>query len=232
MNPRQRNLLEAFKDAGEALPAGSPSSGGPFAGPRKVEEDPGPPPAPIPDVDTDVPKATWGEVFEELPPWLPSVVALVVVFLLGIAIGRATKGGAVEAGGGDDPGPRVELESGDRVRIRPEDVPADASALYDPANVFTVILATYSHSDLGKALAWENYDWLKELGYPVFQPVYSGQNTENVVLLAGAQPEKAGLDELLSQIRRQPGKKGGDELPFESAYTIRIESILDVWRDE
>ena len=32
-------MLEAFKHAGEALPAGSPAAGGPFAGPRKPSEE-------------------------------------------------------------------------------------------------------------------------------------------------------------------------------------------------
>ena len=245
-------MLEAFKDAGEALPAGSPAAGGPFAGPRRVEEDKGPPPPPIPDVDINVPKATWDEVLGELPGWLPKTLALTGVFLLGILIGRATVGDPVQAessggnvggaGGADSQVTRNSArtssggvaDSGPR-RTMPEDLGQEFAALrplYDPDNLYTVVLISYPNSEAGIENAWWTFDWLEDLAYPVFQPLEDDASQGKfVVLLAGAASERAHLDQLLAKIRRQKDRNGKD-LPFASAYIDKIESHLDLWRDQ
>lgn len=236
MSSRQRNLLEAFKHAGEALPAGSPSAGGPFAGPRKVPEDDSPPPPPIPDVDTEVPKATWAEVLDELPAWLPWAVAISVSFFLGLMIGRSSASSPVEAGNENARGEsdsNTELVAGDGpVRILPEDIEfEDSRALYDPKNVYTVVLITYESGEAGEGAAWATFDWLTDLGYPVFRPNYSVKSDGSlIVLLAGAKSRRADLDELLVRIKRQKSKNGKN-LPFASAYIDEIEDHLNLWRE-
>ncbi|MFT5289406.1 MAG: hypothetical protein ACI8QS_002015 [Planctomycetota bacterium] len=241
-------MLEAFKHAGEALPAGSPAAGGPFAGPRKPSEEEIaeaklPPPPPIPDVDTDIPKATWSEVLNEFPSWLPAALGVLVVLVLGILIGRASVGDAVQASSGESTGSeerfvpangRFEdsVDEGGRQRILPEDLDQRSSAsspLYDPENIYTVILITYSSSDYSQDLAWATYDWLSDLGYPVWQPAFDLGNEEQVLLLAGAAPLRSDLEELVAEIRQE--KSADDKSPFEGAYIVEIASHIDLWRD-
>lgn len=246
MSSRQRNLLEAFKDAGEALPAGSPSAGGPFAGPRRAPEESA---AERPDSDrtrsdVDVPKASWSEVLEELPTWLPWALVGTAAFLLGLLVGRATASGpvvqAAPSGGDILPAGSDEVSAGrgarpagadGRVRILPEEVDdPELRPLYDLDNEYAVVLITYGYSETGEGAAWTTHQFLLELGYPVFPPFLSLTNPNLIVLLAGASPTRADLKPLQAKIQRQKGPNGRD-FPFATAYIDEIGDHFDLWRD-
>ena len=101
MTPRQRNLLEAFRDAGDSGGSGEPSSAGPFAAP--------PSPPPSSGAESASPQgmlpssADQGRVRRPLPGWIPLAFAAALIFVIGIVVGKNTGGAGneVEAAGPD-----------------------------------------------------------------------------------------------------------------------------------
>ena len=221
---KKKNLLEAFRHAGDS------GSSEPFA-PRPSGNDP---PAPT----AYVPSAA--------PAWLPWGIAVVVAFVLGLAVGRGSVGEA-EAGGSEDADPAGTARErdgagtggtrgtnsgtgliprdGGRLSGRgtgPEDPAARTrTALDDPANQYTLVAATYGKSRL--EYAWRNVDYLKSKGLPVFDPV---DQKRYIVVLVGAGPDRASLADLERRVQALDGPDG-ERRPYADAYPYRIDKLLD-----
>jgi hypothetical protein len=220
MLSRKKNLLEAFQrsDAAGAPPAPpSPSKAAPnMAGP--LFERPASPSA-----------GARGR-----PTWAVIAFALVLAFVLGFWAGRSTQdearaeNGAAPASAPSIRPPANQPRAFQEAPLRPVEpsgtkAPAgvrriEESALYDLANVHTVVVVAYSNTS--EDLAWATYEHLEEQGLPVFPPVAS----KNLILvLVGAAPSSAELASIEAKVRALPrdGKK-----PYESAYRARIDALL------
>ena len=160
-----------------------------------------------------------------------ALVALVLVFALGYALGRAhrTEAQAEEPARAPIPPqsqPRAFQERPSSQKptgapaVEPERI--QDSALFDPANQYTVIVASYTKGkgDANKDLAWATYEHLKEEGLPVFRPVESGNL---LIVLAGAAPTRAELESVETKVRAlvRDGEK-----PYFDAYRNSIDKLI------
>lgn len=217
---RRKNLLEAFKKSDAA---GAPPSGAPPA--RSV------PPGPLFERPVSASAGSTGRPARALV-----VVALVLSFTLGFALGRGTGGEtrAEETGPASSPPRRPPATQPRAFQERP--APSDAlagaaakpaapgsrrleeSALFDTANVYTVVVVAYSNTS--EDLAWATYEHLHDQGLPVFPPVAS----KNLILvLVGAAPTSSELAKTEASVKalQRDGKK-----PYESAYRARIDALI------
>ena len=206
---RRKNLLEAFQTKTEA-----PSA---------------PPPGPVPSgprgplFDAAAAHAGGGQP----PRWLLVGVGFVICFALGFALGRRTPGETRAADEAPSPAldprpspanqPRVFQEppatSGAESGARIEDSP-----LFQPQNLYTVIVASYSKSN--QELAWATYQHLSDAKLAVFPPIESGNLA---VVLVGAAPTYAELEKTEQSVKAltRDGKK-----PYASAYRVRIDKLI------
>ena len=218
MLPRRKNLLEASK---KWHAAGAPPG-------------PAPPPAPPPRAPPT------GPLFESVarsagvgrqPAPALILVGLVFAFALGFVAGRSTGGEAQaeEKSAAVQPPvrrlppvnqPRAfqEQPASARTETPAAERRIEESALFDPANLHTVVVAAYSSNN--QDLAWATYEHLHELGLPVFPPVAS----KNLILvLVGAAPTAGELAETEATVKalQRDGQKA-----YETAYRARIDALI------
>ena len=223
MNPKRKNLLEAFQDASNV--------------PEEVELDP--PPSEFLKERGRALDASFGDRFASLslPGWLPWAAAIGVAFVVGIAIGRAsagaagevqarTEGGEVAPGADREPAPDPRAREGQAGERDSGAVAADGpaglgeDALRDPKNRYTVIAATYGRTR--EDLAWSTHEQLAEHGLPVFRPVVSG---DNILILVGAAPTTKELADTESKLRELTSWDGSKA--FADAYAVRIDRYIE-----
>lgn len=220
MSAHQKNLLEAFRNAGNApKPAGAPPPPPPKS---PVEKPPRPPRPPAPAAE-----GGW-----RAPAWLPWVAGLGIAFVIGILLGRGSRDVSKAAGSEEhadsaertaekDPTP-IEGALGDAPPTRGEETPPSryASALLDPANQYTVIAATYGRTR--SDFAWATHDQMKDLGLPAFTP---WQREKDILVLVGAAATKEELRDLEARLRRLDGWDGAKSA-YADAYIDRIDKLI------
>jgi hypothetical protein len=219
MIPRKKNLLEAFQSA---------------------RHEPGPEPEPAPSVEP--PRERGISVLRrglpELPRWLPWAVLVGLAFLFGVVIGRGSSDDEVEAAPAQEPSaepgastPPPVASPAPRASAPPASAPParaakpggqariQDSALFDPANLYTVVVATYDqqHDDL----AWATVEHLRSQGLEPFPPVAW---RDKILVLVGAAPRAAELEATASRLRGL-ARDGGK--PYHDAYQARIDSLIE-----
>jgi hypothetical protein len=212
--PRRKNLLEAFK-----------SSSAPGAAP-KVSPAPAEASAPRPTL-FDAPSA--GQRVSGRPGVSASLAGfgLVLAFALGFLAGRTTQSAHAE----EPKAPALEparpvnqprsFQSPPAPQFSPPNEPAslETSALADPKNLQTVVVASYTKTK--SDLAWATYQHLKDANLPVFPPV----ETRNLlVVLAGAAPTSEELAKTLAGVRALA--RDGKKKDYEDAYCARIDTLI------
>ena len=213
MVPRKRNLLEAFQNARHE----------PGAEPLPLESSSAPSP-----LSSLVPRS-----FPELPRWLPWVVAVGLAFLFGVLIGRGTSDEPVEAA--DGVSTQEEVASAPAGITSPKSTPpADLpprsaktgsqariqdSALFEAANLYTVVVATYDqqHDDL----AWATVEHLRAQALDPFPPIAW---RDKILVLVGAAPSSGELKSTESRVRALT-RDGGK--PYHDAYRAQIDSLIE-----
>ena len=215
MVPRKRNLLEAFQSARHEPAAEQP--------PPAVEETSEPRGSSFSSL---VPRT-----FPEVPRWLPWVVAVGLAFLFGVLIGRGTTDDAVEAADGASSEevssapasvtpPRTTAPSEPAGRTKPgTQSRIQDSALFDPANLYTVVVATYDqqHDDL----AWATVEHLRAQSLDPFPPVAW---RDKILVLVGAAPSAAELRATEGRVR---GLARDGAKPYHDDYPARIDSLIE-----
>lgn len=213
----RKNLLEAFQRSEGASPSGG---------------------APLPSAPGDAPRSALGG-FATLRParsfGLPlALLAVALAFALGYLAGRGT--GTAEAADGDGAGVLPEEEGAalpppvNQPRAFQEPAPSTAadpavparieeSALFDPANLYTVAVASYgkNHPDL----AWSTYEHLKAAGLAVFPPIESGNM---LALFVGAAPTSAALADTEAAVKKLT--RDGKKAAYGDAYRARIDKLI------
>jgi hypothetical protein len=232
MLPRRKNLLEAFKKSDAA---GAPSASAPARSLEGTARPAAPPSA-----------ASAGPLFDGLarsagvgrqPAPALILIGLVLAFVLGFVLGRGSGGetqaeekGAL-APAGARPSPPANQPRAFQAPPGPEgsgappaaDPAASAriedSALFDPANLQTVIVASYSKTS--EDLAWATYEHLREARLPVFPPV---ESRNLVIVLAGAAPTAAELRPTEAAVKAL--SRDGKKKDYADAYTVRIDTLI------
>jgi hypothetical protein len=83
---------------------------------------------------------------------------------------------------------------------------------------FTVLAINYSQSPANEALAWNTYDLLMELGFPVVKPL---SRRERIFLHVGAAASIDELSDLRDQLQNL--RVGPRQTPdFRTAYVVNI----------
>jgi hypothetical protein len=91
-------------------------------------------------------------------------------------------------------------------------------AFWDPSMRFTVLAINYSQSPANEALAWNTYDLLMELGFPVVKPL---SRRERIFLHVGAAASIDELSDLRDQLQNL--RVGPRQTPdFRTAYVVNI----------
>jgi len=230
-NPR-KNLLEAFRRAGESTAPPNQTNAGPFAEEREevVEAEPR--------RQRHASDAARELRVPAMPAWLPWAAGIAFAFVLGIALGRGSgeESVAAETGSARDEAPftsslldppadlqgsRASEERSDASQPRASARSGAVDALFDPANRYTVIACTYADSreDYAKA----TYDHLRDEGLPVFPPARRGRN---ILVLVGAAPRVDGLEGVLERLRGLPAWNGAAD-GYADAYAERIDRLID-----
>jgi hypothetical protein len=214
MPARRKNLLEAFSRSAAAPPV-----------PQAAAPRPATPELPLFE-------AAAGRPVKRRP--VPALVgiALLLAFALGFWLGRSQPE-EVEAGptlparaappetqprsfqGGPPPAAAAGVEA---PRAPAAEERIEDSALFDPANLYTVVVAAYANTN--DDLAWSTHEFLRESGVPVFKPVAS----KNLILVvAGAAPTAAELERTVQAVQRLE-RRGARVFP--DAYLARIDQII------
>jgi hypothetical protein len=228
MSLRKKNLLEAFRKTGSpSMPASPPAPSAPAASQAPLFERPAP-----------APRASQGPGRDAT--WALFAIGLVLAFVIGFVLGRGTKS---EARAGEPPledafsPPRPNNQPRsfqERPLASPEPgaappasttQPAGApqriedSPLFDPANLFTVVVASYTRSN--KDLAWATHQHLVDAKLPVFPPI---ESRNLVVVLAGAAPTSAELEKLEAAVKALA--RDGKKKDYSDAYRARIDTLI------
>lgn len=214
MAPLRKNLLEAFQKSGRA----------------PEEESVGPAPQPS---DATLRARPIGATpgLPVLPGWLPWTVLVGLAFVAGLLIGgRGERGVAAGASAETASAPESDADGASAARGRSlplEPAPATASgeqriedsALFDRANLYTIVVAAY---DRGNAdYAWATFEHLKAAKLDPFPPV---AHKDKVLILVGAAPTRAELAE--SEARVEAVVRDGGR-PYESAYRESIDKLIE-----
>ncbi len=167
--------------------------------------------------------------FPAVPGWLPWLALIGVAFVIGIVVGR--RGNGVEAAATEptaDVGPsdspaRKEPASQAALESPPAPAPGATggpeSALYDPKNQYTVVVATYPQT--AEDYAWATYDHLREQRVAVFAPLGVG---DKIVVLVGAAPRSSDLAALEEKIEGL--SRDGNPRAYGDAYRERIDDLI------
>ena len=205
------NLFEAFKDVSERQSE-------PQAAPK-----------------ASLPRGGGSALRAEAQPRLVMVVA--VLMLASFAGGWFLRGPgeSVQAQGpGEQPGevggqPATGTSSWLDESWRPEEPPVSpnppasevsaASGLYNQANRYTVLAITYSDLPSLESRARTTAQYLRDQGFPAYDPIHVGDSIE---ILVGAAPTRSELQPLVSRLQGTRGP-GGTSFDFQSAYAAPID---------
>jgi hypothetical protein len=166
----------------------------------------------------------------------PVVLAsLFFTFALGLFVGSRSDGVA-EATGGEGAGhvadetpsdaPAASAEELRRLDANTPGGPKSLSAdLTDPANRFTIQVASYNNKASAQAVAEEHVDFLAGQGLRVVGPLRVGRG-EHLVVLVEAAPDKESLEVLCEQIRALPDVRGTGAR-FPGAYVREIDRLIE-----
>lgn len=226
-----RNLLEAFRDAGSSTPLESGASKGSAPPPREARVD-RPPRASARRSDGGLPMALLLLIF-------------VAVFSLGVLAGRSGMfGGAVAAGGGESGGDTAAAEPSTWIEPASRETAAGASgaaadssfqplttstavqtpeqALLDKSNRYTAIAIYYDGlHETNQQRAREVLTHLRNQGFPS-AVAYNYKN--GIYVFVGASSERAVIDGIVQRLRQTPGPRG--RMDFETAYTVNIDDHI------
>jgi hypothetical protein len=224
----KKNLLEAFRDAGgerDRPPEPAPLASRPTSAPRAAA-----PSAPHASAALDRARGLLGE----LPGWTPWAAGIAVAFVLGVWLGGSGSDSSAAAGSGTEPAgerPAREQDASAHTASAPGaalpavDPKAEASLrvspLYDLANRYTLVVATYGKSK--QDFAWATHDQLADEGLPVFPPVAV---RDDLLVLVGAAPSAGELSALQTRVRGLKGWDGSRE-SYADAYPILIDRLID-----
>ena len=227
MVAQRKNLLEAFKNAGDV-----PDLSG-------AAKPPPPPPPREPRERRPIKLPSLPSFAEEIPRGLLLAAGAGIIFALGVALGRASNK-PTEAAEPDSDGEAyseaMDLPSG------PGIVPArdfrdlgtrdpaasdeggeseslEDSPLFDAANRYTVVVATYTTQNPDPA--WATYLHLRSEGFAVFPPV---AKNEHLMILVGAAPRSRDLEDTEERIRRL---RRGRSTPYDDAYRAPIDRYIE-----
>jgi len=227
MSLRKKNLLEAFsKSDASSAPARPPAQSEPSASPAPLFERPAPQPHP---------RAGRGKG----AVWALAAIGLVLAFVLGFVAGRGKLEARAEEPAPEGLAPRPRPSSQPRsFQERPPANPGllaapqagttppasageriEDSPLFDPANLYTVVVASYTKSN--KDLAWATHQHLVDARLPVFPPV---ESRNLVVVLAGAAPTSADLEKIESAVKALA--RDGKQKDYSDAYRARIDTLI------
>lgn len=209
----RKNLLEAFRDAGNRPAQEAEPAAGPFA-------------------RSEAPAAPRARAARRmaLPGWLPWACGVGLAFVLGLALGRsgASVAAAPETTREERPAVAPAERSAPAVReapplagAAPAAAPGGVAPLYDQANRYTIVVITYGASK--QDFAWATHDLLLDKGYPVW-PV--AQRGSNYLVLVGAAPDAKALEPTLADLRRL-ASWDGTPAAFADAYVDRIDRIVE-----
>lgn len=93
----------------------------------------------------------------------------------------------------------------------------------DPANRFTVRVASFSADEAGRRAAFEHRDYLRGEGAPVIQPIQKGRT---LVLCIGHEASMEGAQKLLGFAKALRGPKGSKKPPYQDAYIDNIDNVV------
>jgi hypothetical protein len=228
MSLRKKNLLEAFNKKTDApsAPARPPA-------PSEASSSP----TPLFERQFAPPRSGAGRIRDTA--WALLAIGLVLAFVLGFVVGRTTKvearaGGPTQEGTAPRPRPTNQPRSFQErppanpgAETAPKATPPAASGperiedspLFDPANLFTVVVASYTKSN--KDLAWATHQHLVDAKLPVFPPV---ESRNLVVVLAGAAPTSAELEKVESAVKALA--RDGQRKDYSDAYRARIDTLI------
>jgi hypothetical protein len=226
MFPRRKNLLEAFKSSSVQ---NTPSASAP-------RETAAPSRATLFE-STGAGRAV-GPRFA--PPLALVLIALVLAFVAGYAVGHSRRGEASAKESAPAPARPVPPAYQPRAFQEPPaakpsaaDAPAPSekgaagpriedTALWEPANLQTVVVASYYKSNASSSdYAWATYQHLKDANLPVFPPV---ESRNLVVVLAGAARTEGELQELKRAV--QALSRDGKKKDYADAYCARIDTLI------
>jgi len=243
MGSGKKNLLEAFRNAGE-VPLPQDEKHEEALRPLTADEERLL--AEETRLQADLTRGgrhSWKSELPPMPAWLLYVAGAGLLFVVAVAVfgggdGVAASDGDTPAAGGSgeagreagsarpqaDPAPRTEAFVPATPRPEQAAPPAQAtSPLTDRANAWTVVVVTYSRSASGaEDLAWATHDHLLAQGIPVHPLVEVGKN---IVVLAGAAPRSSDLEELIERIGSL--ERDGRAHIYSGAYAERIDKFLD-----
>jgi len=165
----------------------------------------------------------------------PVVLAsLFFTFALGLFVG-SRDGGVAEAAGGDgsaavdetpSDAPAANAEELRRLGADQSGGPTGLSAdLTNPANRFTIQVASYSNKASAQAVAEEHVDFLAGQGMRAVGPLRVGRG-EHLVVLVEAAPDKESLERLCEQIRALPDSRNSGPR-FPGAYVREIDRLIE-----
>jgi len=211
----RKNLLEAFRHAGSAPVEEPEPPAGPFA-------------ASAPPPEAEQKRALPAPA---LPVWVPWAFGVVLAFVSGLAVGRSTApvraGEKDGAGGAGDLPAEVRYEGSSRYdrpaesAAHPDGAATVPSSLVDPANRYTIIVATYGPSRRDYADATRKY--LHDAGFGVM-PV--AELNGNYIVLVGAAATVEGLRPTVDRLVRLDGWDGAPEA-YADAYVEKIDRLID-----
>lgn len=100
---------------------------------------------------------------------------------------------------------------------------SQASGLYNPDNLYTVLAITYSDVPSNQGQAKKITDYLRGKGLPAFEPISRAGRIE---ILVGASATSGALQEVTSKLRTTAGPSG-KTFDFKSAYVVQIDDHVD-----
>lgn len=227
---RKPNLLDAFQaSAPEGRKAPARSGGGVAAGPFASEGLKGPAGIVMPE-----PKRSWWARFSsDRTVQFALVVALLAIgiaFWIGHQSGSGNESLAQNTG---ENGGGTMLPEKTPVSNEPD--PADANQrtaaagtthdeqFLDPANRFTVRVASFAADEAGKRAALEHRDYLRGEGAPVIQPIAKGRI---LVLCVGHEASMDSAQKLLNYVKGLRGPKSAKKAPYADAYIDNIDNVV------
>jgi|688.fasta_scaffold10315_8 hypothetical protein len=229
MTLRKPNLLDAFQaSAPEGRKSASRSNGGAAAGPFAGEGYKGPADIVLPAARKGFWERVLGERVVQLA-LLGSVLAVVAAYWFGQRSAQPeplAQAAAEDNGGALLPEKAAPPRDPDLADANQRTAAAGSThdeQFLDPANRFTVRVASFPADEAGKRAALEHRDYLRGEGAPVIQPIQKGRM---LVLCVGHEPGMEEAKRLLSYAKGLRGPKGSKKPPYQDAYIDNIDNVV------